>query len=101
MAEPDNPGSGWVEELVHFLREEPGISAVRIDPAAHRLSVATVGNTVQFATGTVNVATLGILGSLTGIGENIDPGTNSCAGALGAALSGKASSSPRSASPTS
>ena len=56
--------------------------------------VATVGNTVQFATGTVNVATLGILGSLTGIGENSDPGTNSCAGAVGAALSGKAPLSP-------
>lgn len=52
--------------------------------------VATVGNTVDFATGTVNVATLGILGALTGLGENNDPGTNSCAGALGAALSGKA-----------
>lgn len=48
--------------------------------------VATVGNTVDFATGTVNVATLGILGALTGVGENSDPGTNSCAGALGAAL---------------
>lgn len=48
--------------------------------------VATVGNTVDFATGTVNVATLGILGALTGIGENSDPGTNSCAGAVGAAL---------------
>lgn len=55
--------------------------------------VATVGNTVDFATGTVNVATLGILGSLTGIGENSDPGTNSCAGAVGAALSNKAPSS--------
>ena len=31
--------------------------------------VATVGNTVDFATGTVNVATLGILGALTGIDE--------------------------------
>lgn len=57
--------------------------------------VATVGNTVKFATGTVNVATLGILGSLTGIGANADPGTNSCAGALGAALSGKAPLSPQ------
>jgi hypothetical protein len=48
--------------------------------------VATVGNTVDFATGTVNVATLGILGALTGIGENSNPGTNSCAGAVGTAL---------------
>jgi AsmA family protein len=55
--------------------------------------VATVGNTVDFATGTVNVATLGILGALTGIGENSDPGTNSCAGAVGAALKKEASGS--------
>jgi uncharacterized protein involved in outer membrane biogenesis len=54
--------------------------------------VATVGNTVDFATGTVNVATLGIFGALTGLGEG-EPGTNSCAGAVGAALSGKAPAS--------
>jgi uncharacterized protein involved in outer membrane biogenesis len=48
--------------------------------------VATVGNTVDFATGTVNVATLGIFGELTGIKGAGDPGTNSCAGAVGAAL---------------
>lgn len=56
--------------------------------------VATVGNTVDFATGTVNVATLGIFGALTGLGENDSPGTNSCAGAVGAALSNKAPLSP-------
>ena len=56
--------------------------------------VATVGNTVDFATGTVNVATLGIFGALTGLGENDAPGTNSCAGAVGAALSNKAPLSP-------
>ncbi len=56
--------------------------------------VATIGNTVDFATGTVNVATLGILGALTGLGENDSPGTNSCAGAVGAALSNKAPLSP-------
>jgi hypothetical protein len=59
------------------------------DPNVVPDPVATVGNTVEFATGTVNVATLGIFGALTGLGENSDPGTNSCAGALGAALSGK------------
>ena len=36
-------GGEWVNELVRFLRTQPGVSAVRIDPAAHRVSVATVG----------------------------------------------------------
>ncbi len=51
--------------------------------------VATVGNTVQFATGTVNVATLGILGALTGIGEAESLGDNPCATAVNNALSAK------------
>jgi Cd2+/Zn2+-exporting ATPase len=33
----------WVEELVAFLRKQPEISAVRIDPTAHTVSVATIG----------------------------------------------------------
>ncbi len=33
-------------ELASFLREQPGVSAVRIDPAAHRVSVATIGRVV-------------------------------------------------------
>jgi Cd2+/Zn2+-exporting ATPase len=33
----------WVEELAVFLREQPEISAVRIDPDAHTVSVATIG----------------------------------------------------------
>ena len=36
--------SNWIEELVHFLRTQPTVSAVRIDPAAHKVSVATIGN---------------------------------------------------------
>ncbi len=36
-------GSNWTEELVRFLREQPEISAVRIDPVAHKVSVATIG----------------------------------------------------------
>ena len=51
--------------------------------------VATVGNTVNFATGTVNIATLGILGALTGIGEGDDLGDNPCATAVDNALSAK------------
>ena len=36
--------SEWVEELVRFLRSQPTVSAVRIDPAARKVSVATLGN---------------------------------------------------------
>ncbi len=36
------PGE-WVEKLAAFLREQPGVSAVRIDPAAHKVAVATIG----------------------------------------------------------
>ncbi|MBI5768556.1 MAG: cadmium-translocating P-type ATPase [Verrucomicrobia bacterium] len=43
MANPAHTGSEWVDELVRFLRTQPGVSAVRIDPAAHKVSVATVG----------------------------------------------------------
>lgn len=33
----------WVEALVRFLRTQPEVSAVRIDPEAHKVAVATVG----------------------------------------------------------
>jgi Cd2+/Zn2+-exporting ATPase len=36
--------TGWVSELVEFLRTRPEVSAVRIEPGAHRVAVATVGN---------------------------------------------------------
>lgn len=55
--------------------------------------VATVGNTVNFATGTVNVATLGIFGELTGLGEGESLAANPCAAAVDNALSGKSKSS--------
>jgi AsmA family protein len=55
--------------------------------------VATVGNTVSFATGTVNVATLGIFGALTGLGEGNDLGDNPCATAVNNALSTKSQQS--------
>ena len=44
-----SPGNAdnWVEELARFLRAEPGVSAVRIDPAAHRVAVATVPGRVM------------------------------------------------------
>jgi AsmA family protein len=53
--------------------------------------VATVGNTVNFATGTLNVATLGIFGSLTGLGQGGSTTENPCATALNHALTGKQS----------
>jgi Cd2+/Zn2+-exporting ATPase len=34
----------WAEALADFLRSQPEVSAVRIDPQAQRLSVATIGN---------------------------------------------------------
>ena len=33
----------WVQELVEFLRTQPGVSAVRIDPNAQKVQVATIG----------------------------------------------------------
>ena len=44
MHSAKDTGGDWVEELVRFLRTQPGVSAVRIDPAAHRIAVATVGH---------------------------------------------------------
>ena len=43
MNRPIHDEGSWVAELVHFLRTEPGVSAVRIDPESHRLAVATFG----------------------------------------------------------
>ncbi|MDB6126842.1 MAG: zosA, partial [Verrucomicrobia bacterium] len=40
----EKPGTEWVEELVRFLRTQPGVSAVRLDPEAHKISIATLGN---------------------------------------------------------
>jgi uncharacterized protein involved in outer membrane biogenesis len=60
-----------------------------VNPTVIPDPVATVGNTVGFATGTVNVATLGIFGALTGLGEGDDVGDNPCASAVNNALSAK------------
>ncbi len=43
MNQSSPAGPGWVPELVEFLRTRPEVSAVRIDPGAHRVSIATVG----------------------------------------------------------
>jgi Cd2+/Zn2+-exporting ATPase len=39
----DGSDADWVGELVRFLRAQPGVGAVRIDPDAHKIAVATVG----------------------------------------------------------
>jgi Cd2+/Zn2+-exporting ATPase len=33
----------WAEELADFLRQQPGVGAVRIDPTAHKVEIATLG----------------------------------------------------------
>ena len=44
MKQPGEPvGGEWVNALVEFLRSQPGVSAVRVDPAAQRVAVATLG----------------------------------------------------------
>lgn len=48
MTETSNRGD-WVEQLVAFLREQPGVSAVKIDPTAHKIAVATIGHEVDLA----------------------------------------------------
>jgi Zn2+/Cd2+-exporting ATPase len=39
----ENP-STWVDELVRFLRNQPAVSAVRIDPEAQTIAVAMIGS---------------------------------------------------------
>ena len=39
----DTTSTNWADDLVRFLCEQPGVGAVRLDPAAHRVSVATLG----------------------------------------------------------
>jgi Cd2+/Zn2+-exporting ATPase len=35
--------SAWTEDLIRFLRSQPGVTAVRVDPGAHKVSFATIG----------------------------------------------------------
>jgi Zn2+/Cd2+-exporting ATPase len=44
MDTAEKAGTEWVDTLVNFLRTQPTVSAVRIDAAAKKVSVATVGN---------------------------------------------------------
>ena len=40
---PPTVSNNWTDDLVRFLCEQPGVGAVRLDPTAHRVSVATLG----------------------------------------------------------
>jgi Zn2+/Cd2+-exporting ATPase len=43
MSSVDGKDAHWTETLARFLREEPGVEAVRIDTAHRKVSVATIG----------------------------------------------------------
>lgn len=43
MGNPSSTDGNWTEDLVRFLCEQPGVGAVRLDPAAKQVSVATIG----------------------------------------------------------
>ena len=43
MKVTDQAEINWVQDLVTFLREQPSISAVRIDAGARTVAVATIG----------------------------------------------------------
>ena len=43
MSESATPAA-WIEDLVKFLHEQPGVRAVRVDPAGRRVAVATLGD---------------------------------------------------------
>lgn len=43
MQTAGHTGANWTEALAEFLRSEPGVGAVRVDPVAQRVSVATLG----------------------------------------------------------
>lgn len=43
MQAAEDRNDSWTDELVRFLCEQPGVGAVRVDPAAHRVAVATLG----------------------------------------------------------
>jgi Zn2+/Cd2+-exporting ATPase len=47
MKATSGQGEEWVDALVRFLREQPGVNAVRVDPGAHRVSIATIGRETE------------------------------------------------------
>jgi len=47
MTSTDGHEGDWVDALVRFIREQPGVNAVRVDPGAHRVAVATIGRDTE------------------------------------------------------
>jgi Zn2+/Cd2+-exporting ATPase len=43
VAASNLPEVNWAEALARFLRDEPGVEAVRLDPGARKVAVATLG----------------------------------------------------------
>ncbi|HUJ43124.1 MAG TPA: cation-translocating P-type ATPase [Opitutaceae bacterium] len=43
MSEGVTPAA-WIEDLVKFLHAQPGVRAVRVDPAGRKVAVATIGD---------------------------------------------------------
>ena len=43
MTKAVQASENWTEELVRFLCEQPGVGAVRVDPATRQVSIATIG----------------------------------------------------------
>ncbi len=48
MNAADGAGNDWVKQLVEFLRDQPDVRAVRIDPSTHKVAIATI-NPVDLA----------------------------------------------------
>ena len=48
MATPATTSAAWTEDLIRFLQSQPGVSAVRVNPADRTVALATLG--------TINVA---------------------------------------------
>ena len=44
MALPEASAAAWTEDLVRFLHAQPGVAAVRVNPADRKVSVATLGS---------------------------------------------------------
>ena len=71
-------GSDWVAALAEFLRSQPGVSAVRVDPTGRKVSVATLGD--------VDLALLDV--QLAEVIAAIEEKLGTAAGAPGAAPAG-------------
>ena len=44
MAHTESSAAAWTEDLVRFLQAQPGVAAVRVNPADRKVSIATLGS---------------------------------------------------------